>query len=142
MTHAVKSSLIVAALAAATLAEPASRPAAQPVAAKKLIEFGWDEPDTAFMRKHAAEMDATPFDGCVYHLRCLQPDGKDADFIWFCWGRKAFKVEQIQHAINDLKATRFKRLRHNFLRFNVTPGDLDWFDDYSAVIVASARDGD
>jgi len=39
-----------------------------------------------------------------------------------------------QHAINDLKAAQFKRLRHNFLRFNVTPGNLDWFDDYSAVI--------
>ena len=86
------------------------------------------------MRKHAAQMDATPFDGCVYHLRYLQPDGKDADFLWSCWGKQAFTTEQVQHAIDDLKATRFKRLRHNFLRFNVTPGDLDWFDDYSAVI--------
>ena len=86
------------------------------------------------MRKHAAEMDATPFDGCVYHLRYLQPDGKDADFLWSCWGKQAFTTQQVQHAIDDLKATRFKRLRHNFLRFNVTPGNLDWFDDYSAVI--------
>ena len=34
-------------------------------AAGKLIEFGWDEPDTAFMREHAAEMERSPFDGCV-----------------------------------------------------------------------------
>jgi len=130
-----KSGLIVAALAAITCAEPASLPAAAgPVPGKKLIEFGWDEPDTAFMRKHAAQMDATPFDGCVYHLRSLQPDGKDADFIWSCWGKQAFTTGQVQHAINDLNVTRFKRLRHNFLRFNVTPGDLDWFDDYTAVI--------
>ena len=126
--------LIVAAVAAVAVAEPTSRPAEGTVAGKKLIEFGWDEPDTAFMRKHAAEMDKTPFDGCVYHLRWLQPDGKDADFLWSCWGKKAFTIEQVQHAIDDLKATRFKRLRHNFLRFNVTPGDIDWFDDYSAVI--------
>ena len=117
-------------------------PAAGPIAdstplstaGKKLIEFGWDEPDTAFMRKHAAEMDATPFDGCVYHIRCLQPDGKDHDFLWSCWGRTAVAPGEVQHAIDDLKATHFKRLRHNFLRFNVTPGNLDWFDDYSAVI--------
>jgi len=57
----------------------------------------------------------------LYHLRYRQPDGKDADFIWSCWGRQAFTIEQVQHAIDDLKATRFKRLRHNFLRFNVTP---------------------
>ena len=30
---------------------------------KKLIEFGWDEPGTAFMREHAEEMDRSPFDG-------------------------------------------------------------------------------
>ena len=127
-------SLIVAALAAVTVAAPPSRSAAGSVPGKKLIEFGWDEPDTAFMRDHAAEMDKTPFDGCVYHLRYLQPDGKDADFLWACWGKQAFTTRQVQHAIDDLKATRFQRLRHNFLRFNVTPGDLDWFDDYSAVI--------
>ena len=125
---------IVAALAAVNAAEPVSPLAGGSVAGKKLIEFGWDEPDTAFMRKHTAQMDATPFDGCVYRLRYLQPDGKDADFIGSCWGKQAFTIGQVQHAIDDLKATHFKRLRHNFLRFNVTPGNLDWFDDYSAVI--------
>jgi len=125
---------IVAILFAVTFVEPISVSARELAAGKKLIEFGWDEPDTAFMRKQAAQMDATPFDGCVYHMRCLQTDGKDTDFIWSCWGRRAFTIEQVQHAIDDLKATRFKHLRHNFLRFNVTPGDLDWFDDYSAVV--------
>ncbi len=127
-------SLLVAGVLGAGAADPSSSPPAGSVAGKKVIEFGWDEPDTAFMRKHAAQMDTTPFDGCVYHIRCLQPDGKDSDFLWSCWGKQAFTTQQIQHAINDLKATRFKRLRHNFLRFNVTPGNLDWFDDYSAVI--------
>jgi hypothetical protein len=126
--------LVVATLAAVNFAGPSSLPAQESIRAKKLIEFGWDEPDTAFMRKHATQMDATPFDGCVYHIRYLQPDGKDADFLWSCWGKQAFTTQQVQHAINDLKATRFKRLRHNFLRFNVTPGNLDWFEDYSAVI--------
>ena len=27
---------------------------------KKLIEFGWDEPDTAFLREHIAAMQKTP----------------------------------------------------------------------------------
>jgi hypothetical protein len=124
----------VATLAVINFAGSVCAPAAEPLKTKKLIEFGWDEPDTAFMRKHAAQMDATPFDGCVYHLRYLRSDGKDADFIWSCWGKQAFTLQQVQHAIDDLKATKFKRLRHNFLRFNVTPGNLDWFDDYSAVI--------
>ena len=31
-------------------------------AAKKLIEYGWDVPDTAFVRQHVAEMEKVPFD--------------------------------------------------------------------------------
>ncbi len=134
MLRLTTSCVIMLMAVAVAIAEPTSRPAEKSVVTKKLIEFGWDEPDTAFMRKHIAQMEKTPFDGCVYHFRWVQPDGKDADFIWSCWGKQAFTIEQVQHAIDDLKATPFKRFRHNFLRFNVTPGELDWFDDYSAVI--------
>lgn len=122
------------ALASAIAAEPAARSAEGSPEGKKLIEFGWDEPDTAFMREHTAQMDATPFNGCIYHIRSRQPGGKYADFVWSCWGKQAFTAQQVQDAIDDLRATRFERLRHNLLRFNVTPGDLDWFEDYSAVI--------
>jgi hypothetical protein len=134
MNRLMTSGLMVATVTAACFAGPVSLPAQESAKGKKLIEFGWDEPDTAFMRKHAGEMDATPFDGCVYHIRYLQADGKDGDFLWSCWGKQAFTIRQVQYAIDDLKATHFKHLRHNFLRFNVTPGNLDWFDDYSAVV--------
>jgi hypothetical protein len=134
MSVSMVGSLVVAmAILQTPAAEPASRSAVGSVAGKKLIEFGWDEPDTAFMRKHAAQMDATPFDGCVFHLRYLQADGRDADFIWMCWGKQAVSEAQVQHVFDDVRATSFKRLRHNFLRFNVTPGDIDWYDGYSAV---------
>ncbi len=134
MCRAIPCGLLAAIAVGATAAESALTPAHGPASGKRLIEFGWDEPDTAFMRKHIAEMEATPFDGCVYHIRYLGPDGKDANFVWDCWGKQAVTSRQVQQAIADLKATRFTHLRHNFLRFNVTPGNLDWFDDYSAVI--------
>ncbi len=41
-------------------------PSGAKAAGKKLIEFGWDEPDTAFMREQDAEMERSPFDGCGY----------------------------------------------------------------------------
>jgi hypothetical protein len=100
---------------------------------KKLIEFGWDEPDTAFMRRHLAEMEATPFDGCVFHVNYAKPGGS-GNFTWECWGRRTFTPAELQPALDDLKATRFRRFRHNFLRFNVTPGDVDWFDDFSPIL--------
>src|SRR4051794_33106409 len=105
---------------------------------KKLIEFGWDEPDTAFLRRHIAEMERTPFDGCVFHVDARGESGKAERFTWLCWGPRAFSEEELKSALDDLKATPVRRFTHNFLRFNTTPGKIDWFDDYSAV-VANAR---
>jgi hypothetical protein len=105
---------------------------------KKLIEFGWDEPDTAFLREHVREMEATPFDGCVFHAKAVEPDGKLVNFAWQAWGRRGFTIAELQPAIDDLKATRFDRFTDNFLRFNTTPADLDWFDDFTPIL-ANAR---
>ena len=57
---------------------------------RKLIEFGWDEPDTAFLRKHQEAMEQTPFDGCVFHVN-TSGKGKPAEnFTWLCWGKRRF----------------------------------------------------
>jgi hypothetical protein len=100
--------------------------AADPPRAKHLIEFGWDEPDTAFMRQHVAQMEATPFDGVVFHPR--------GDLLWKTWSKKPFTAADLQPSIDDLKATKFTRFKHNFLRVNTAPADLDWFDDHAAVL--------
>ena len=105
---------------------------------KKLIEFGWDEPGTDFMREHISEMEETPFDGCVFHVNYKKEDGSNGSFTWECWGKKGFTEEQLEDAVNDLKNTKFSKLTHNFLRFNVTPGDVDWFDNF-APILTNAR---
>jgi len=98
--------------------------------AKKLIEFGWDEPDTAFMRVHVAEMEKTPFDGTVFHIK--------GDAQWKAWGTTAIKEADVRAAVEDLKATRFTRFTDNFLRVNTAPAKLDWFDDHS-VVLANVR---
>ncbi len=37
-------------------------------------------------------------------------------------------------ALDELKATPYRRFTHNFLRFNTAPADLDWFDDFAAIV--------
>jgi hypothetical protein len=106
--------------------------------AKKLIEFGWDEPDTAFMRQHIAAMEQTPFDGTVFHITYDKADGSKGSFMNQCWGQKTFEMKQVAAAVEDLKATPIKSFTHNFLRFNVCPGDVDWFDDFSSVTANAA----
>lgn len=120
--------LALACTAAALLAT-----SARPAPSKKLIEWGWGEPDTAFLRARVAEVERAPFDGCVYHAMAGR-----VNFTWKAWGRRAFRAEELEQAMRDLRATRFVRFRSNFLRLNVTPADLDWFDDHGAV-VANAR---
>ena len=101
---------------------------------KKLIEFGWDEPDTAFLRQHIGEMERTPFDGCVFHMDYPRTNGAKGSFTWEAWGRRAFTEAELKPALADLKATRFRRFTDNFLRFNTTPAKVDWFDEYSSVL--------
>jgi hypothetical protein len=96
---------------------------------KKLIEFGWDEPDTAFMRQHIEEMEKRPFDGTVFEIAA----GK-VRFINEAWGTHKFTEAELAQSLDDIKATTFRRFTENFLRFDVTPGDVDWFDDFSAIV--------
>ena len=106
----------------------------------KLIEWGWDQPNTAYLREHIREMEQAPFDGVVLGVVVRGDDGKTIDFTWKAFGRQSFTREQIEPVIADLRATRFRKFTDNFLRFNVTPGDVDWFDDAGwETIYANAR---
>jgi hypothetical protein len=100
---------------------------------KKLIEFGWDEPGPEFMREHAPQLDASPFDGCVFHIDARRTNGSRARFTWDAWGTEAFTKESLQPALQDLEAAKLKRCTQNFLRFNTTPAKIDWFDDHTAI---------
>lgn len=101
-----------------TIAQQRPRP-------KKLIEWGWDEPNTAFMRQNVQRMEQLPFDGVVFHA----DSSKGGSLVWEMWGSRKFDLTEFEHAIADLKATPFRRLTDRFLRVNVTPGKVDWFED-------------
>jgi hypothetical protein len=105
---------------------------------KKLLEWGWDEPDTAFLRQNILEMEKTPFDGCVFGVR-HGPANAAGSFTWQFWGRRGFTQADLADAFADLRALRPRRFSESLLRVNVTPGDVDWFDDGFSAIVANAR---
>jgi hypothetical protein len=101
--------------------------------AKKLIEFGWDEPDTSFLRQQREQLERSPFDGCVFHVTTRGAGGAAENFTWLCWGRRRFSETELKPALADLASIKSTKFRHNFLRFNVTPADIDWFDDHNSV---------
>ncbi len=116
------------ALALLLLAGPAH------AARKQLIEFGWDEPDTRFLRTQTAQLLASPFDGCVYHVTWHGAAGDSGDLAWDLWGRRRFTEHEVAEANADLRGARLGRFTTNFLRINVTPGTLDWFASHDAVM--------
>jgi hypothetical protein len=79
-------------------------------------------------------MEKTPFDGCVFHVTLTGTNGEAIKFTSNAWGRRAFSLAEFASVIDTLQATRFVKFTDNFLRVNVTPGDVDWFDDFSPII--------
>src|SRR6185503_5188083 len=79
-------------------------------------------------------VEKAPFDGCVFHVSTTPDSGPSENFTWQCWGKRRFSERELAGALADLRAIRWTRFRDNFLRFNVTPADLDWFDDHGAIL--------
>ncbi len=99
---------------------------------KKIIEFGWDEPSTSFIRRNVRKMERMPFDGLVYRVVYEDDARKSFRFSNHCFGRKRIKWKWLLPAAEDLRLTAFQKFTDNFLRFNLMPADIDWFDDFSA----------
>ena len=96
---------------------------------KKLIEYGWDAPDTAFVRDHIAEMEHRPFDGVVIEVRPRSIDGQRQHAVGRgCFSSTVFAAADDQFAIDDLKQTHFQKFTDNFIGVVCQPGDVDWFD--------------
>lgn len=96
-------------------------------ASKKLIEYGWDVPDTAYVREHVAEMEKVPFDGVVIRVDARKGSKWEGTFGWNAFTARRFEAADWTHVVDDLKATSFKRFTDNFLQLTVYPGDVDWF---------------
>src|SRR5687767_3558736 len=96
---------------------------------KKLFQWGFDDPYTGFFPANIEEMKTTPLDGTVFTAR--PNNGTNNEFTWQSWGTTTFTRAQMQHAVNELQATNFGRFSENFLRFNTTPANVDWFDDFN-----------
>lgn len=106
--------------------------AAGPPAAKKLILYD-NPPGTAFVRAHVTEMEQQPFDGLVLSADYTDAQGHSQALQATDWGPIAIPWRDLKPALADLQATRFHSFTDNFLLFGMSPGTVDWYDDFSAV---------
>jgi hypothetical protein len=104
---------------------------------KKLIAYGHDWPNTAFVRANIREMERRPFDGVVIAVsKEREPKLKCSAVGFEIWGKKRFEIGDYQHAINDLKNTKFEKFTDNFIQVEAMPADADWFSDEDFATVA------
>jgi hypothetical protein len=92
---------------------------------RKLLLFPREIPTPPELRADVAAWERAPFDGLVLDATVAN---RDRTLAWLVWGRRAVLPSDLEPAALDLAATRFHRFRDNFLRVNVAPGDVDWFD--------------
>lgn len=107
---------------------------------KKLIEYGWDVPSTEYIRQNAAEMDKVGFDGVVLRVSPKGQDFKSThSFGWTTFSTVEMKWDDVKHAVDDLKAAKLRKLKHNFVQITVSPGTLDWFDAKWSTVINNTR---
>jgi len=114
---------------AAALAEGLGQDFSPSTKGKKLIEYGWDCPNTAFLRKNIRQMEKRPFDGVIFQVANQDPNKLfgNKSLGWGTFGKYRFQPEDYQRAIEDLKATKFEKFTDNFVQVISMPG-IDWFD--------------
>src|SRR5207302_9990081 len=77
---------------------------------KKIINYGQDWPNTAYVRAHIAEMERRPYDGIVIAVSKEREPKAPSDSIGFrAFSKERFDAKDYQHAIDDLRATPFKK---------------------------------
>jgi hypothetical protein len=129
---------VIALLAMLPLVRVALRPS-QGSPPKKLIQFGWGEPSTSFLRRHVREMERLPFDGVVLNAGYRDGSGREALLHWRGFSAEPIPWASLEPALRDLQETPLRRFRDSFLRFNVTPGDVSWGDEAFSGVVHNAR---
>ena len=88
------------------IAEPLlfAQPPMMPRPVKKYIEFGFDIPNTAYLKEHHEEMQRTTmFDGVILSLEATDEAGEIIK-TWSIMDGKPWKTEWFETAIADLKA--------------------------------------
>lgn len=124
-----RSGLLVLLMLGAAWGQDASEPR------KKVIAWGgidWYSPEK--VQINIREIEKLPFDGTVLQGFKANKNGTEVQFDSECFGKERFEREHLAETIATLKNIDFRRFTDNFLRYNVTPGNVDWFDDFGPIL--------
>lgn len=102
----------------------------------KIIEMGWGTPSPIYIRDHIQEMQQIPLDGIVIGFA----DNENRTIFGnSLWGTQMVNIEDYSQSIEAIKSTQFGRFTENFLRINVMPGEIDWYDESFDSVIKNAK---
>lgn len=94
----------------------------------KLLQLGWCQPDSAFLRDHWETIDKhAPFDGIAITAEFYWNGNRYEDHGVI--QAKKWPREALEPALENIKKARFERVTHNFVRVNGPQKRIDWFHD-------------
>ncbi|MFH0963761.1 MAG: hypothetical protein V2A58_07085 [Planctomycetota bacterium] len=94
---------------------------------KKLVKWGVDTPNSAYVREHAQEMEEWPFDGIVINAD-IELDGQRQWLHGQMFSTRRFTHEELAHIVDDFKATKLTRFTDNFLVMSQSIDVFVWKD--------------
>ena len=137
--------LVLASLFYSGCAGTAVRKAGAEARRPLLIQFGQSTPDTKFMREHVSYWEEyLPFDGIAIHVNADRFAGRYGHtgndtkgtqhwpVSFAAFGPRRADIRDYAGAIADLKATRFRKFKHNFVPLGCSPAQsfqMNWFSD-------------
>ncbi len=95
---------------------------------KKLIESGWDAPDSHRFSNFLPEIDGRPFDGAVLEIAGTDLKQRAVAMTW-AFSSVPWQLEWFRSPVSRLQFCKPRNVTDNFLMLTANPGDIDWFDD-------------
>lgn len=102
-----------------------------PRSEKRVLEWGWKTPRLQVINAYLDIAQTLPFDGLIIDIDTPQ---HDRGLSWTLFGSEQVDQEFLDELAAEFAETNWGKLTDNFLRVNIAPADVDWFDDFDSVL--------
>jgi hypothetical protein len=102
-----------------------------PRADKRLLEWGWDTPRLQNMPQYLEAAQNLPFDGLI--LDIATPND-ERGLAWTIFSSQRVDSALLDSVTGELTGAQWGRLTDNFLRVNVSPATIGWYDDFTPTL--------
>jgi hypothetical protein len=96
-----------------------------------LLEFGWNTPRLQDAPAYIEAAQNLPFDGLILDIATPR---HEAGLSWTLFGAERVDRPFLDGLASEMSGLEWGRLSHNLLRVNVTPGNVDWYDDFDSIL--------